>query len=478
MLTQRDQRLAHAEGATTGVFRNLVGSAFMVPLALALGAGPVHIGLIGAAPAIGRLLQVALSGWISQLGARAATLWAGIGDRLIVAFVASLPFWLEGSPLAPWVIALSLSLSACCGELYNVAAAVWFAERTPAAERARFQATRTAWTQWLGLAANIGAGLLLYALAGGAGIRPRALGFSILTGSLAGLLGLAIISRIRPLPTPVRLAPQPKVRAAARLVLRDPHFRAFLRCKLPWGFAVHLGSPFLMAYAVSTLGFGVAQTAALTGVHLGTGALLLPFWGKVADRYGNHPVLVGCGFWAALAPLLWIALGGAETPYLIFLGEMVTGAAWSGVNLATSNALIKLAPPERRVSYVAVYTALAGVGTTAAPIVGGALLAWLAPLGTTTAFQILFALSGLLRLASVYTFRHTREAGARTLTHSSRALQRVGPRWMSPAGIGTAMLWLPGVVASVRRRVHLHARRNDGTPVATGSEFHRRRELL
>ncbi|MDQ3556088.1 MAG: hypothetical protein M3409_04840, partial [Gemmatimonadota bacterium] len=154
-LAPAERRCAYLEGAATSVFRNLAGVAFMVPFALALGAGPLHIGLIGAAPFVGRVMQLLASSWAQGVGARAAAIRTGLAERAVVAAVASLPFWFHGSPAAPWIVVAMLCVSATSGEGYTVASAVWYAERVPASRLGRFAAARTRWASWTGFAASL-----------------------------------------------------------------------------------------------------------------------------------------------------------------------------------------------------------------------------------------------------------------------------------------------------------------------------------
>ena len=39
----------------------------------------------------------------------------------------------------------------------------------------------------------------------------------------------------------------------------------------------------------------------MLALQMGAAALFAPFWGRVADRYGNRVILRGAGFWAASA---------------------------------------------------------------------------------------------------------------------------------------------------------------------------------
>jgi MFS family permease len=458
--TAGDVRRLSTEAASTSIFRNLVSGAFVIPLALALGAQPHHIGLIGASAFIGRVLQIVLIGWSRNVGARGAALYAGASDRLIIMFVASLPFWLAGSAAAPWAIAIGLTLSAMCGELYNISTSVWIAERTRPTERGSFLARRSSWASGFGLPANLAAGALVVLLSSSAAQQSRILGAVLATGAAIGLLGLFIARRVPALEAPVSVDEVRGLLETARHALANPRFRAFVRYSLAWGGSVQLAGPFFTAFVVKVLGFSVLETCMMLALQMGAAALFAPFWGRVADRYGNRVILLGAGFWAALVPFVYVFFGNPESARVLIALELLVGTVWSGINLATSSALLAVVPAADRKRYVAIFSGITGLGLALAPLLGSLVISAVAMIpntGVDTPYKVLFAISGTLRLLSIYSLRNLPELRARTLQHSAQVLVRAA-RWWTPGGIASGLLLVPSLAESTRRAALREAR--------------------
>lgn len=457
----RERAFANAEGAMTTAFRNLAGAAFVIPFLLALGATPFQIGLVGAAPFVGRVLQLGLFRWAQGRGARSTALLAGGAERLIILLLAGIPLLgLEGATV--WLAVLLLCAFATFGEASSVATTAWFGARTPLVARGRFMARRTLWANGTATAVILAAGAFTYAFAGEQ--RVASVSVILLVGCVIGLFGIGMARRIHPLPEPVRVAAPTGIGSAVRDALADARFRSLLRYSLPWSAAVHLSSPFYTTYAVQELGYGILGTATLTAAGLAVGLLFLPLWGRLSDRYGNRVVLAGCGFWACMVPVLWIVLGTPEHPYAVFLAEAVGGMAWAGVNLATANLVLKTVPAEERVRGVAVFTALVGTVSGIAPVLGGMLVTTLMPLGAGVSFKALFAISATLRFAALWQLRRVPERGAQTLDRSVQVMTRCHFGLATPAGVGMVLLRVPLAASALRQRRTILVRRAGPAP--------------
>jgi hypothetical protein len=446
ILSASDRSLAYTEATATAIFRNLAGGAFMIPFLLFLGATPMHIGLLGAAPFVGRMVQVGLSVYLSRWGARRATLLAGTGDRLAVLLVATALLWPLPSAWLPMTAIAVLFVSASCGEAFNVSSSVWYAERIPISELGRFGARRVAWGNGASVALMVGVAILLSRTGSGDSFAPWVIG----GGAAVGLLGIAAARRIKEARQPVQVAGLRSIGYETREALADRKFMALLRFSLAWNFGVNLSAPFYVTFAVRELGFTISHTSLLVATGAGTGVLFLGLWGRISDRYGNRPLLVACGLWAALVPALWLAVGHPESRFAVFGVEALSGVVWAAVNLSMANLLLKTVPHHARSSWVAVFTALSGVTAVIAPIVGGALVSVVSTFDSMLAFQVLFALSAVLRLSALLLLPNVDEIGAHSLTRSVEALVRLRRGWGTPTGVGTALLWMPLAAESAR----------------------------
>jgi MFS family permease len=131
---------------------------------------------------------------------------------------------------------------------------------------------------------------------------------------------------------------------------------------------------------------------------LGFGAnlLMLMFWGKLADRIGNRPLMITVGILVALTPLLWLEAGTAPIflwawfPLLHILG----GATWAAIDLCSGNLMMSVTPLRNQSLYFAIAAAVPGITGAMGITVGG----FVASVTNFGGLPTVFALSAVLRL--------------------------------------------------------------------------------
>ncbi|WP_165847669.1 MFS transporter [Ammonifex thiophilus] len=124
----------------------------------------------------------------------------------------------------------------------------------------------------------------------------------------------------------------------------------------------------VLALYFSHLGASTGEIGLIYTTGATAGALAGPHLGRLADRYGRKPVILG-----AMLGFLAIFLGYASMRQveLAFLIQAVEGAAWAALGTAASAMVADLAPPAERGWAMGVYDRTWFIGWIIGPSFGG-----------------------------------------------------------------------------------------------------------
>jgi MFS family permease len=165
--------------------------------------------------------------------------------------------------------------------------------------------------------------------------------------------------------------------------------------------ATAIAGPFFAVYMLKNLGFSYTQYMLTILANSISTVLLLPFWGKFADKYGNWKVMKINGMLIPLLPFLWMLtpLFGSGTPVVIFLIflEIYSGLVWSGFNLSAGNYIYDAVSRDRLAICSSYFNILNGFGALVGATIGGYLSTHGKIFGLTSIFLVFFA-SGIARL--------------------------------------------------------------------------------
>jgi len=171
-------------------------------------------------------------------------------------------------------------------------------------------------------------------------------------------------------------------------------------------FSVYLAAPFFAVYMLRDLKFDYLAYVAVFATSSLANLMFLTFWGRRADRAGNIKVLRVTSILFPLIPLLWI---GSHQLYYLIPVQILSGFAWAGFTLASTNFLYDASAPENRTRCIALFNAINGSAICLGALVGGLLAPHLPPVlgyGLLT----LFLISGLLRgVVAATLLRHISE---------------------------------------------------------------------
>ncbi len=285
--------------------------------------------------------------------------------------------------------------------------------------RAVYFSQRNRWCQFSNLAFLLLAG---FALA-----RPS---LEMFGAVIAVSCVLRIISAVYAQLTPAEGDPVPTIGASwseqwARLRGQTMFWRMVF-FGMAWGAVLNGFGAFQPVFMLSSLTESAQQASLPLALALLFGALALPAWGRLIERFGARPVLlVAVPLWA-LASLPWIFIT-RETQWLLYLVWALTGAINAGIVLAQLNLLMKLMPAGAKGFAVGCNIAAAALGTALAPIAGGQLLSWALGGGwaVDTVYHVFFACMPVCAGLSLLLLRRVREPRSAPVEHVVGALRNV-----------------------------------------------------
>jgi MFS family permease len=368
------------EAGAWGILKTL-NDAFVNPLLIARGAGPLALGLYNS----GANLFGFGAGWLGpRLAARTGSVRRTAIACLIcgrsVFLVMALYILLMKEASAGTIIPLVLAWGFCEGLVLPLWAS-FIAGMVGPGERGRWLAMRATAATMSTVPVMLGV-VLLFLFAS----KEEALPLAYLLASAAGLSSLVMVARLF---RGVGEGPIPAARSV-RSLPNEPGARQFLGGVLLFWFGAAFIWPIMPAYLINELGappvyFALTQLgAAIVGTYIQRR------WGHLGDQRGAVRVLLLSGLGAAMVPAIW---GIVPVYWLGFFVEIIGWVCWPGHMLGLTLRSVELAERDSDRSALLGWTNLAqGAGACVSPL----LASWLViHIGTV---PILF-ISASLRLS-------------------------------------------------------------------------------
>jgi MFS family permease len=401
------------EGAFATVFYSIIGGALLSNFLLDLGASTVEIGLLASIPQLTNLLQ---------------PLGAYLGDHIksrhwysLVIFGSSRLPWLLIVP-GIWLVSTSqmqprqlllLTLAIIC--LSNFMEALgrasflsWMAVLVPDRLRGRYFGFRNSVVTFTNL---VGVPLLGLAVSKWPGGSLSGFGVVLVVGVVFATLSLIFQFWITDVNPQVVHAADSDTDHGSPLkkvfsFLKDANFLRFLFYSSFWSFAVNISAPFFNLYLLGDLNLDVSVVTLYNSLGAGANLLMLMFWGRLADRIGNRPLMLESG----TSPIfLW-----AWFPLLHILG----GATWAAIDLCSGNLMMSVTPLRNQSIYFAVAAAVPGITGAIGITVGG----YIASLTNFGGLPMAFAISAVLRLLALLPLVFVHEQRAVPVSELMRVL--------------------------------------------------------
>jgi hypothetical protein len=405
---RRTLRLSHKEAAA-GALTTATSDNFLNAFAVYLNASALQLGGLAAIPQLaGGTFQFAALVLDRLLPRRALVVVTALLQGVAVAGIAFMAAGLVGASVALMMVLVSINQAAL--NLAQPHWRAWLGRLVPPRRRGRFFAARTRIVMLCTILvfAIGGYGLSVSASYGAAG-----LGFAMLFGiaSVGRLYAARTIARMHDPDASgslVRSAPAGETLRRIVDALRDPLFRNYTLFTAALQGAVALTAPFFTVYMLRDLHFTYLEFAVNTAASIATQFVMLPAWGRIADRYGNLFIMRATSRTIVLVPLLWVI---TPNPLFLLLAQVVAGIAWSGFSLSSATYLYDVRPQHTHLAtYAAVQAGVAALAICIGALLGGVVahqvpdLATSLPFAITSPLLIVFFIGCLLRGAVVAWF--------------------------------------------------------------------------
>ncbi|MBU2576266.1 MAG: MFS transporter [Nanoarchaeota archaeon] len=196
-------------------------------------------------------------------------------------------------------------------------------------------------------------------------------------------------------------------------------FRAFMN------FSVAIASPFFAVYMLRVLNFNYVTFTTIILSQAFFGLVIMRYWGKFADRYGNYAIMRITFIFIGIYPLLWLV---SPSPiYLVFVPELIGGMAWAGFNLASGNFIFDCVTPQKRGIVLSYYNVLNGVGIFLGAGLG-AILIGVIKINGMESILVIFIISAIARLTTGFVLTpHIKEVRKMESFDSTKALKNLVP---------------------------------------------------
>lgn len=383
------------------------------------------IGLLTAMPFIANFLQIFAAPFIAR--------WRPPKTVTVVAATIHLVLWIALGVLLPFIprtdpalaaryLILWFFVSSCFAAVAGVSWNSWVQEWVPARLRGKYFSRRNAYLQFSTLAFLFGAGWTLahwdYAIP-----------------AFQAVIAISCFVRIYSLywqwiaPTralPQAVGPVLSIGEQFQVLLRAKSFLLFVVFGSVWSFAANCFGPFYHVFMFEQLNFSAFDVGILSTLTALGGALALPAWGRLLDRFGNKPVMTFALIAWQLQNFLWCFITPANRGLLY--GMWVFGGLTSACFiLGQFTILLRLLPVEAKNLAIGFNLAVTSLVAAVAPIIGGAVLQWALARWTDdlAVYHVCFLLQPILSIIGAGILLRVHEPAAGSLTMVFGAMRNI-----------------------------------------------------
>jgi hypothetical protein len=164
----------------------------------------------------------------------------------------------------------------------------------------------------------------------------------------------------------------------------------------------HIAAPYFTPYMLGPLDLSYGRFMTLIAASFAARVAVLPLLGRLAHRRGARSALWLGGVGIVPLPVLWLV--SHDFYYLLGL-QLLGGAAWAAVELATTLSFFEGIPESDRASVLSAFNLANAAAIAIGALAGAQLFVWLD--GSAAGYAWLFAISSAGRLLTLALLRRT-----------------------------------------------------------------------
>jgi MFS family permease len=474
---RRGLKLVIGDGLAAEVMTTFTGGAFLVAMALLMGASNFQIGLLAALPTFTNLFQL-ISIWLVRRfnNRKGVAVLCAIFARLPLILIGVLAL-IPGSSSSINLLIFFLFFYYLFGSIAGPSWNAWMKDLVPEERLGSYFAKRSSYTQTLNVVLSLALAFVLDKIKSnypGAELNTYATLFII--GGLIGIGGAIVLSNVA---EPRSVMSKQNIFKMFQKPFKDGNFQRLMFFNSAWTFAINLATPFFTVFMMKTIGLPLSYIIGLSIISQLSSILTIRMWGTFADRYSNKTIIaIGAPLYVIVI-IAWCFVGLYTYFYanlfLLIIIHVFTGISTAGINLAITNLGLKLAPKENAIVYLSARNMILSFFGSIAPLIGGRLAdfftnrsltinaEWASPstekvihLLSLHEWNFLFLIGALIALISIELLVHVKEVGevekelvVRIMRHSLKTSLK------DFFVIGTLISWHGQLWEIIKRRLSL-----------------------
>ncbi len=348
------------EGCTARTILTLTGGAYLVGYAKYLGASDQISGIIAAIPVLaGTIMMIAPIIYEACESRKFIVSFFCLLGRLLLGTMLFIPFIVQQPNSRVLMLMIIFAVANLLLSFTYPAAQAWLSNVTPDFIRGRYFGRREscvlAFVTIITLI--IGHVLDVFEKKG-----QQNIGFTILFTIVCifALLNFFSLSFMKE--EPIQISKR-KLKISDTFVMsfQNKDFRKIIILLAIWNAGYQMAMPFTSVYMVSGLKLGFAFITFASAIGSLTSILVVPFWGRLADKKSWTYLFKIMVFIQIACFLIWLMSSGKNYLCTIPLAQIFSGAAIAGVNISVFNLQCLRSPSENKTVYLGVSSAIGGL---------------------------------------------------------------------------------------------------------------------